>query len=759
MLSIPRPLRTLLVSATAAVTVGAGLATFVAPNASAQTAGETTALRLESIYPTDTSASAGTCMIFRAVPTNFQGQVATDSGTLTIRVTENPESDTQDVDFCTPPAAPDGQTGTRVNYGYYRNAISEPEPLNPAQTEKREYCAGRSLTPPAAPACSRPTRKGSAPLTENAPDRPSGQTVSEQQQSNALGFDKAPQGDTNPSGRDFVDDIQYDNDADTPNVLPTVEFGIAGLTTGGATLEVFVNGKETATKQTRNLVFTAGGAPSTAEAFNAVSNITSDRTSYTAVQNPPTPAQINLELLNAQGDTVFGVTPNFRVQSGPNASSTINSCPESDNFGDTRCSYTGAIAGTDTLLFWVNKSAAPNSTATAGPDPGEPTLQVTITTFAAPSPSTAARFIELTPATASTNAGESRVFTASVVDSGGAPVTGAQVTFQETGPGQLVGGTSPDGNNSTVTATTGANGQATATVQTRPGETGTQTITASISSATTDCGRIFNGQTGVCSDTSTNTVSGAAASPSPSASTSASPTGSASPSTSASASASTSTSPRPSGSASPTTSSTTTATGTSTPRPTGTSTAPTQQLGLRVTSPSTITPGQGSVLRATGQPNSIVILRCYSRPSVDYFDARSGSVGSEGEIEFRLNPGTNTRCFVKYSGSSDNDVRNSASVVQNVATALSLTVIRNGVRDYTFQGRILPRRAGQLITLYRVESSGREVLTSQVKTDSTGTWRIRRVFTGGGRFTFLARTGQNLTNVAGRSNARPTAIF
>ena len=38
---------------------------------------------------------------------------------------------------------------------------------------------------------------------------------------------------------------------------------------------------------------------------------------------------------------------------------------------------------------------------------------------------------------------------------------------------------------------------------------------------------------------------------------------------------------------------------------------------------------------------------------------------------------------------------------QNVATALSLSAYRDGVRTYHFQGTNLPRRAGQLITLYR----------------------------------------------------------
>jgi len=163
-------------------------------------------------------------------------------------------------------------------------------------------------------------------------------------------------------------------------------------------------------------------------------------------------------------------------------------------------------------------------------------------------------------------------------------------------------------------------------------------------------------------------------------------------------------------------------------------------------------------MRATGAASAAVELRCYSRPSTTYFTARTATLSSAGSSDFRLNPGTNTRCFVRYAGATDNDARNSGSVVQNVSTAMSLTAIRNGRRDYTFQGRILPRRAGQLITLYRVESSGREVLTEQIRTDNTGTWRIRRVFTGSGRFGFVARTGQNLTNVAGRSNIRPTVI-
>ena len=89
-------------------------------------------------------------------------------------------------------------------------------------------------------------------------------------------------------------------------------------------------------------------------------------------------------------------------------------------------------------------------------------------------------------------------------------------------------------------------------------------------------------------------------------------------------------------------------------------------------------------------------------------------------------------------------------------------MVRNGRRDYTFQGRILPRRSGQLITLYRVEPDGRRIITAQLRTDATGTYRLRRLFTGSGRFGFLTRTGTTLTNAAGESGegrARPTDVF
>ncbi|MCW2777097.1 MAG: hypothetical protein JWN17_822 [Frankiales bacterium] len=175
-------------------------------------------------------------------------------------------------------------------------------------------------------------------------------------------------------------------------------------------------------------------------------------------------------------------------------------------------------------------------------------------------------------------------------------------------------------------------------------------------------------------------------------------------------------------------------------------------------SPTTITPGVPSFVRATGRPGTLIELVAYSRPNTKFAVVRGPSpLDADGQLTFRITPGTNTRLFVRKSGTAET----TSQFVVNVRTALSLTVVRNGRRSYTLQGRILPRRAGQLITLYRV-ANGREILTSQIKTDSSGTYFIPRRFTGSGNFGFLTRTGQTLTNAAGVSNggkARPTAIF
>jgi hypothetical protein len=143
-------------------------------------------------------------------------------------------------------------------------------------------------------------------------------------------------------------------------------------------------------------------------------------------------------------------------------------------------------------------------------------------------------------------------------------------------------------------------------------------------------------------------------------------------------------------------------------------------------------------------------LLCYSRPSTTYFVARTATTPAGGTtLEFRILPGTNTRCYVRPQG---NDALASNSVVINVHTTLSLSAVRTGVLTYIFQGRNLPRRSGQLITLYRVDNAGREIRTANLMTDASGVYRVSRRFTGTGTFQFLVRTSQTLTNAAGASN-------
>ena len=155
------------------------------------------------------------------------------------------------------------------------------------------------------------------------------------------------------------------------------------------------------------------------------------------------------------------------------------------------------------------------------------------------------------------------------------------------------------------------------------------------------------------------------------------------------------------------------------------------------------------MLNATGSANTTLELMCYSRPSTTYFAARSATVSAGSTtLEFRILPGTNTRCYVRPEG---NESLASNSVVINVHTTLSLSAVRTGVRQYIFQGRNLPRRSGQLITLYRI-ANGQEIRTSNLTTDASGIYRVTRTFTGTGTFQFRVRTSQTLTNAPGASN-------
>lgn len=171
---------------------------------------------------------------------------------------------------------------------------------------------------------------------------------------------------------------------------------------------------------------------------------------------------------------------------------------------------------------------------------------------------------------------------------------------------------------------------------------------------------------------------------------------------------------------------------------------------------STITATGAATVQVRGGSGTQVDLLAYSRPSTEYAVVRSGLIGNDGTATFSVRPPTNTRLFARQTGCADGP-----SVVLNVRTALSLQVVRNAARDYTFRGDSLPARTGGLIvSLYRVTADGRSVLSAQTRASATtGDWTLRRVFTGSGRFGFVVRTGQDLQNAPGASNVRSLLVY
>ena len=170
----------------------------------------------------------------------------------------------------------------------------------------------------------------------------------------------------------------------------------------------------------------------------------------------------------------------------------------------------------------------------------------------------------------------------------------------------------------------------------------------------------------------------------------------------------------------------------------------------------TITATGKATVNVGATAGSTVRLFAYSQPSTSYRQVREQVLGSSGATSFEITPPTNTRMYAQQVGCDPSD-----TVVLNVRTQISLNVVRNGARDYTFSGRLLPARAGGLIaSLYRVRSDGAQILTSQTRANpATGAYSIPRRFTGSGRFGFVVRTGQDLQNAPGTSNVRSLLVF
>jgi hypothetical protein len=654
--------RQLAVMATAVATLVAGVPALLSSAASAAATGDIT-------LTGPTRGSAGTCLVYTVTPTDPFGKPATDTGTVVIRLTENPNDANQDVDFCNP--------------GSLTAPTVRPHYLNPSNT-RQLYTAGPTVTSSAT--------TGTTPSTPDV----AAKTGSNQ---------------ANPTGQDTAVYV-YDG---RQGASTAITFGVVGLTPGAATIDAFrsADGDEVQSpgdlSRSMNVTFTAGGLPGSPEAADAVTAVAiTPKTSYSPTGGAA--HTFTVKLTNSSGDGVSGVTPSIAATAGPNAATSTAaatytaSCTQSDSTGTSTCTYRGTKSGSDTVTVWVDQTRA--RTAPANPTPGidnnEPRDTATAVNTVA---SAQAKVIDLAPATATVVSGTNKPLTATVGDGTGTPAAGVQVTFTESGPGTIQGGTTGTGGTSTLNATTDASGVATVTIVTATTDTGTNTVTAAIRNpGNTVCQT--NG--GRCTATSTLTI-GPAPSPTP--------------------------------------------TPTQTPSPT---TAPRPPLTLAVNTP-LIPAGSNATLTARGGANQAYQLGCYTRPSTTYFLARSGTFDAAGDpVTFTLALGRNTRCFIQYTVNSASGF--SDSVVINVRTVLSLSTVRTGTRTYVFQGRNLPRVAGQLITLYRVDSAGNEIRTSNLVTDNSGIYRVTRRFTGTGTFRFRVRTSQTLNNAAGSSNTINVAI-
>jgi hypothetical protein len=515
-------LRRLGVGAVALATAAAGLPLLLSSAASADPASRLVITQDN----TRATAAAGTCTAFTVTASDPFGNAA-DAATITVTIAESPQSENHDVDFC----LIDGGTPFAAAPRYTNEETSIPVQGGSAQ----QYDAGPSITQ--VPGDSPAPPPGYAAASTDNPDNADNA---------AGGIVNDEDNNENPSGED---------QASFRSVNGQVRFGVVGLlTNAAATIDAYVdNGtpftrdnsgdaafEDNVVAQQRRVSFTQGGLPGTAAVNDAVSRVElKPDESIAAKPAAGSSASHNftLQAFNASGDVLGGVNQGRLVAtSGPNAPTSTStsgtfssSCAATGNEGEPAlCSYTAQEAGTDTVTGFVNQttgSPTPNLDSTEPRDTAQ-----AVTTPPAVSASQA-RYVVLTPESASVSAGSSRAFTATVTDVNGAPATGVALTFVENGPGTLQGGTAGSGASTSRVLSTDGVGRATVTLLTSSGDTGSNTLAVAINNPTgTQCQAAASGTTpaGTCSDTSAITVT--AASPSPTASPSATPTATVSPS-------------------------------------------------------------------------------------------------------------------------------------------------------------------------------------------------------------------------------------
>jgi hypothetical protein len=154
--------------------------------------------------------------------------------------------------------------------------------------------------------------------------------------------------------------------------------------------------------------------------------------------------------------------------------------------------------------------------------------------------------------------------------------------------------------------------------------------------------------------------------------------------------------------------------------------------------------GMSSSMSGGADPGQTVELLAYSRPSTEYHVVRTTTASDNGAYSFIVAPQTNTRLKVRIGG------QESDSIVIGVQPAISLRAVRTAPYTYTFTGQVVPRRPGQLVSVYAQTPSG-DRLVGRGSVGADGVWRASHRFTVPGSFPLYATTTGDLTNYAGRS--------
>jgi hypothetical protein len=136
---------------------------------------------------------------------------------------------------------------------------------------------------------------------------------------------------------------------------------------------------------------------------------------------------------------------------------------------------------------------------------------------------------------------------------------------------------------------------------------------------------------------------------------------------------------------------------------------------------------------------------------------RSGQVVGN-RATFQIRPDRHKTLYARLPDERTANRGISTRVDVAVAARVGLGAVRNGTRDYTFAGRVQPS-VSSVVSLWRVDTAGRPVLTARASTSADGGYRIRRLFTGAGRFLFFTTVPTTAAADAGSSPRRSTLIY